>query len=93
MDNDNNFMKNAKDLSRNPLGIIALFISLIFGLAVMLISISVKYLTVQERVPLIFFIILFPVLVLIVFFRLVTNHHWKLYAPKNYRNDHGFYNL
>lgn len=73
------FLKGAKDLARNPLGIIALFISLIYGFASLLLGSSADKLTEAERWPIIIFIVLFPVMVLVAFYKLVTHHHGKLY--------------
>ena len=53
-----------RDLARNPLGIIALFISLIYGFATLLLNLAADTLTNGQRWPLIIFIIIFPVLVL-----------------------------
>ena len=50
------FVNNAKELARNPLGIIALFISLIYGFASLLLNSSADKLTEVERSPLIAFI-------------------------------------
>ena len=58
------FMKYARQLARNPLGIIALFISLIYGFASLLLNSAAETLTVAERWPLIGFIVVFPLLVL-----------------------------
>lgn len=90
MEKVGDFIKNAKGLSNNPLGIIALFISLIYGLAVALLTFSAKHLTTYEKLPLIYFIILFPILILAVFSDLVRNHHWKLYSPKDFKDDKSF---
>lgn len=79
-----------KDLVRNPLGIVALFISLIYAFANLLLGVTVSSLTEQERYPLIIFIVLFPVVVLGVFYRLVSKHHGKLYAPGDYKDDQSF---
>lgn len=79
-----------KDLVRNPLGIVALFISLIYAFANLLLGATVSSLTEQERYPLIIFIVLFPVVVLGVFYRLVSKHHGKLYAPGDYKDDQSF---
>ncbi|AUL95810.1 hypothetical protein ACM6XL_004336 [Vibrio vulnificus] len=84
------FLKGAKEFARNPLGIIALFISLIYGFASLLLNSSADKLTENERWPLIAFIVVFPVLVLITFYRLVTNHHGKLYAPGDFKDDKSF---
>ncbi|MFH1956981.1 MAG: hypothetical protein ABIJ15_00715 [bacterium] len=85
------FGKSVKELSRNPLGIIALFIVLVYGFTCLLFGFSAKSLTPSERVPLIWFTTLFPCLVLVVFFRLVTRHNRKLYAPKDFRDDESFF--
>ena len=84
------FLKGAKDFARNPLGIIALFISLIYGFASLLLGSSAEKLTVAERWPLIAFVVVFPILVLITFYKLVTGHHWKLYAPADFKDDKSF---
>ena len=82
--------KSAKDLSRNPLGIIALFIVLVYGFACLLFGFSAATLAGSERLPLIWFVIIFPALVLFMFGWLVSNHHDKLYSPSDYRNDESF---
>lgn len=85
------FLKGAKDdFARNPLGIIALFISLIYGFASLLLNFSAEKLTEAERWPLIIFIVVFPVMVLFAFYKLVTNHHGKLYAPADFKDDRSF---
>ncbi len=86
---------NAKGngLTRNPLGIIALFVSLIYGFACLVLSASLNNLHGQEeRLPLIWFIILFPFLILIAFTYLVIYHHKKLYAPSDYKDEKNFVN-
>lgn len=84
------FGETAQKLARNPLGIIALFIVLIYGFAALVISISGSNLTPDQRWPIIWFLVIFPVIVLFVFTWLVINHHMKLYAPSDYRNDENF---
>jgi hypothetical protein len=79
-----------KSLVKNPLGIIALFIALIYGFAALLLGVSASQLLPEERQPLIWFIVLFPMVVLGTFYVLVTRHHGKLYAPKDYQNDDSF---
>lgn len=79
-----------KDLVKNPLGIVALFISLIYSIANLLLGATASTLTPDERKPLIVFIVLFPVLVLGVFYYLVSRHHGKLYAPGDYKEDKSF---
>lgn len=79
----------ARGLARNPLGVIALFLFLIYGLATL--AFSVNALSSQERFPMIWFLVLFPVVVLGTFTWLVSSHHEKLYAPSDYRDDEGFH--
>lgn len=62
------FGDTAKSLARNPLGIIALFIVLVYGFA-SLVTASAGSFTSAERLPLIYFLVGFPVLVLVVFAR------------------------
>ncbi|MGA2091037.1 MAG: histidine kinase [Endomicrobiales bacterium] len=82
--------KSAKDLSKNPLGIIALFIILVYGFACLLFGLSAEHLASSERAPLIWFTVLFPCIVLFVFFWLVAKHNDKLYSPEDYRTDESF---
>jgi len=70
----------AKGLARNPLGIIALFIVLVYGFASLVTAFAGSF-THEERLPLIYFLVFFPILVLIVFTWLVSNHSPKLFAP------------
>ncbi len=65
------FGSSAKSLSRNPLGIIALFIVLVYGLA-SLVIITGGSLSASERLPIIYFLIVFPFVVLGVFTYLVS---------------------
>ena len=83
------FSGAAKGLARNPLGIIALFIVLIYGFAALTLGIN-SSLQSTERLPLVWFLVLFPVIVLFTFVWLVSKHHEKLYAPGDYQTDEGF---
>jgi hypothetical protein len=84
------FLVGAKDLARNPLGIIALFIVLIYGFATVLVGASGEKMLPDERKLIIWFVVIFPFVVLWTFYRLVTKHHGKLYAPTDYREDRSF---
>lgn len=86
------FLEGAKGLTRNPLGIIALFIALVYAMATGFLALSAEKLEHCERMPIIWFIVLFPLVVLAVFGYLVRNHHEKLYGPGDYRGDEGFLN-
>ena len=86
----NDFMNNAKGLAKNPLGIIALFISLIYGFACLVLGISAEKLETSEKIPLIWFLVFFPIVVLAAFVYLVVFHHKKLYSPSDFREDRSF---
>jgi len=85
------FGKISASLSRNPLGIIALFIVLVYGIAAFVLGVSSKHLESTERLPLIWFLVIFPVIVLVAFYWLVSRHHVKLYAPHDFPNEEGFF--
>ena len=85
----NSFGKTASSLSRNPLGIVALFIVLVYGLAA-LVTTFASSLQTSERVPLIWFLVVFPVIVLGVFTWLVARHASKLYGPGDYRDEDNY---
>jgi hypothetical protein len=76
-------MPQLKNLApRNPLSIIALSISLIYGISAILLGASVKDLQPHNQDRLVWFIILFPVAILAGFLWLVIGHHRKLYDRK-----------
>jgi len=79
----------AKGLARNPLGIIALFIVLVYGFAALVTTFNGEF-TPVERMPLIYFLVIFPVLVLGVFAWLVSSHSNKLFAPSDFKNEDNY---
>lgn len=79
----------AKGLARNPLGIIALFIVLVYGFASLVTAFAGSF-THEERVPLIYFLVLFPIVVLVVFAWLVSAHSGKLFAPADFKNEENY---
>ena len=83
------FGETAKGLARNPLGIIALFIVLAYGFASLVTAFAGSF-TAAERLPLIYFLVLFPVLVLIVFAWLVSKHSGKLFAPSDFKDEENY---
>lgn len=85
------FMNQSKGLTKNPLGIIALFISLIYGFACLVVGFAGTNLTSYERIILIYFLIGFPILILGTFIFLVVKHHKKLYAPSDYKDEKNFF--
>lgn len=90
MSNVKEFGDTARALAKNPLGIIALFIVLIYGFACLVVSTN-NHLQPTERYPLIWFLAIFPVIVLIAFAWLVSCHHEKLYAPRDFKSDEAFF--
>lgn len=84
------FGEIAKKLSVNPLGIIALFIVLVYGIAALVLGISADTLKPFERLPIIWFLVVFPPIVLFTFAWLVAKHHGKLYAPKDFSDPTQF---
>ena len=79
----------ASGLARGPLGIIALFIVLVYGFASLVTAFGAS-LSSSERLPLIYFMVIFPVLVLIIFSWLVSKHSSKLYPPTDYKDEKNF---
>lgn len=80
------FGKTATNLSKNPLGIIALFIVLVYGLASFVAIYSSSF-TPEEKTPIIYFLVVFPVLVLFTFACLVSRQAGKLYSPADFKNE------
>lgn len=83
------FGNTANGLAKNPLGIIALFIVLVYGMA-SLVIIFAGSLTSSERLPLIWFLVVFPIIVLLVFAWLVSRHSGKLFAPSDFRDEENY---
>lgn len=77
-------MKNV----RNPIGIIGIFLVLVEVIAAMVVINSSLNDTIN--LILILFIVIFPILVLGVFYNLVTKHHEKLYSPSDYQDENNF---
>jgi CheY-like chemotaxis protein len=88
-DDTKSFGDTAKSLARNPLGIIALFIVLVYGFA-SLVTVFTGSFTPAERLPLIYFLIAFPILVLGVFSWLVSKHSGKLFAPSDFKDEENY---
>ena len=89
--NMKDFGESASKLARNPLGIIALFIVLVYGIAGTVLSTSSEFLSEEQREIFVWFLVLFPVVVFIGFLWLVSKHHTKLYAPTDYQTEEGFF--
>lgn len=86
-------MNNLGDKSnffKNPIGVIGIFLVLTEAIASMVIVKS--SLNDMQNSILVLFIVLFPCLVLFVFYLLVTRHHEKLYSPSDYKDENNFVN-
>jgi hypothetical protein len=83
------YARSARDLAKNPLGIIALFITLIYGIAGL--ALSHDGLSSDQRTPLVWFLVLFPFAELGVFAWLVSRHHTKLYGPGDFKDERLFF--
>src|ERR1700730_7907143 len=81
----------AKGLGKNPIGVVALFLVLLYGLASLLFGTTGRLLTEQQRWPFIWFLVVFPLVILCAFLFLVVRHHEKLYAPSEYRDERNFF--
>jgi hypothetical protein len=86
------FGTTAKSLARNPLGIIALFIVLVCGLAC-LVLITGGSLSAAERLPIVYFLITFPLVVLGAFTYLVAFRSGELFAPGDFRREENYVEL
>lgn len=85
---------NAPDFSkivRNPLGVIGLFIWLIYSIAGLVFASSASELSYSIQLILALFVVMFPAAILAVFYILVTKHHKKLYAPSDYKDERLFF--
>ena len=83
------FVDGAKSLSRNPLGIIALFIVLVYAMA-SLVVIFGNGLEAPEKEPLTWFLIIFPFVVFGGFLWLVIGYGNRLYGPSDFKDDSDF---
>ncbi|MCY9658137.1 hypothetical protein P5G65_04780 [Paenibacillus chondroitinus] len=83
------FGETAQNLSKNPIGIIGLFLVLVYAVAAIVLTMSQTEDRIQ-RLLLTSFLVIFPILVLAAFFELVTKHHKKLYAPSDFRDEENF---
>jgi hypothetical protein len=86
-----NFGETAEQLARNPLGVVALFIVLVEAIAGLTIGLVGNALSVEQRWPLVWFLVLFPPFVFGVFAWLVAKHPGKLYGPADFKSDEGFF--
>ena len=87
LDATKSFGETATALSKNPLGIIALFIVLVYGIAA-LVTVVPTSLTVTDRAPLIYFFVLFPILVLALFGWIVVYKPVNLFVHEETATDY-----
>jgi len=85
------FVAAAQKMTKNPLGILALLIVLVYAIAG-IVSGSGNFVS-PERIILVWFLVLFPVIVLFNLTYLVTKHHDKLYAPSDFADERNFVKL
>jgi hypothetical protein len=86
------FASRATGLARGPLGILALLIGLIDAMASMVLAFS-KNLSPEERLPLVYFLIVFPFVLLALLAWLVAKYPQNLYPPRDYANESNFVSL
>lgn len=83
-----------KHYLHNPLGILGMFITLCYLIAGIVFSVGLGQLKGDsERLPFIYFIIGFPLIILIAFIYLVICHHEKLYSPQDFSDEANFVKL
>jgi len=82
------FANSAQGFTKSPLGIIALFIVLVYGFASIVVGFGQDLS--NHIAPLIYFMVLFPVLVFLGFLWLVAKHHRKLYGPSDFKDEENF---
>lgn len=82
------FSETATGFTKSPLGIIALFIVLVYGFASIVVGFGNSL---SEHIaPLIYFMVCFPAIVFAGFLWLVAKHHNKLYGPSDFKNEDNF---
>ncbi|TWX65521.1 hypothetical protein ESZ36_17090 [Colwellia demingiae] len=86
------FGETAKSLSKSPVSILALFIVLIYGFCTLVIMFG-NGLDSLERKSILSFIFIYSTLLLLVFYRLVTSHHSKLFSPEDFKDPELFLKL
>ncbi|MBQ4791829.1 MULTISPECIES: response regulator [Pectobacterium] len=86
--NVDKFMGSAMGFTKSPLGIIALFIVLVYAIASLVVTFGNN---IQDHVSLlIYFMITFPFVVFFGFLWLVGWHHQKLYGPSDFKNEENY---
>lgn len=86
--NTSSFSESAKGFTKSPLGIIALFIVLVYGFATLAVALGGSL--ESSVTPLIYFLVFFPVLVFLGFLWLVSKHNDKIYGPSDFVDETNF---
>lgn len=82
---------NIKYSTHNPLGIFAMFISLAYAAMVACFVVGIdKLYADSERLPIVWFLVAYPLIVLGVFTWLLVKHNDKFYSPCDFRSDEAF---
>jgi|GEM_PF-7028771 len=83
-------MEMFEKLSRNPLGVIGLFIFLVYAISGWVLTKLILNIPPALQWIFVLFIVTYPLVLLWTFYLLVTEHPDKLYAPKDFRSDEAF---
>lgn len=84
------FSRAAAALARSPLGLLALCLVFVYGVAGVFSSVAFAHLGEGQRSAVVAFLLVYPFAVLAALYRLVTRHHLKLYAPGDFREERHF---
>lgn len=82
------FAESAKGFTKSPIGIIALFIVLVYGFASLVVTFGQNLN--DQMTPLVYFLVTFPITVFLGFLWLVAKHHNKLYGPSDFQDEDNF---
>lgn len=83
-----NYKFNHRFSFRNPLSILGLFITLCYAITEVVFIVGLDKLKgMLERLPFIFFIIIFPFVLLFTVIKLIIKHHPKLYGPSDFKDE------
>ncbi|MBP7799556.1 MAG: hypothetical protein KA072_13120 [Thermoanaerobaculaceae bacterium] len=91
MSNNAEFFGSTKALARNPLGIIALFIVLVYTVGSAVINFARAEFYQHPFHPAVLFLAVFPLVVLGAFTYLVARHHRNLYGPYDFDESKEFF--
>jgi len=75
---------------KGPLGTIALFVALVEAMSAIVLIFPSEKITEPQLWCLVIFVIGFPILLLAVFYVLVTKHNNKLWGPEHFQSDEAY---